>query len=70
MTIRKFTIFSERNSGSNYVRELIISNFHLEYTNDYGFKHWWLKDVPDRPDLNETTDKGIKYSCTENSSDV
>ena len=70
MTITKFTIFSERNSGSNYLRQLISANLKLKYTSDYGFKHWWLKDVPDRPEMNDTTDNEIKYSWKEHSSEV
>lgn len=67
--VNKFTIFSERNSGSNYLRSIIELNFpELKYTSQYGFKHWWLGlDVPDRPkELNNNTDREIQISTATN----
>ncbi len=34
-----FQVFGERNSGTNFVRELITRNTGLPHTGDYGWKH-------------------------------
>lgn len=63
MVIDKFTIFGERNSGTNYLRSIVELNFpDLKWTSEYGFKHWWLGlNVPDRPDkLNNNIDREIQ----------
>jgi hypothetical protein len=39
--ITKFTIFGERCSGTNYLEEIIKSNFEIEITWDYGWKHFF-----------------------------
>lgn len=38
--IKKFTIYGERCSGTNYLEQLILKNFDVEITWDYGWKHW------------------------------
>lgn len=48
MRITKFTILGERCSGTNYLEELIIKNFNLDITWEFGWKHFFgfngLKD--------------------------
>jgi len=39
--LRRFTIYGERCSGTNYLYELIINNFNVEHTNYYGWKHFF-----------------------------
>ena len=41
MTIKNFTIFGERCSGTNYVQQLILKNFDTEITWKYGWKHFF-----------------------------
>ena len=38
--IKKFTVFGERCSGTNFLEQAILQNFDLEITWDYGWKHW------------------------------
>lgn len=38
--IKKFTIYGERCSGTNYLEQLILKNFDVEITWEYGWKHW------------------------------
>jgi len=51
--IRRFTIYGERCSGTNYLENLILKNFDVELTWDYGWKHFFghhpeqLKDSDD-----------------------
>ena len=51
--IKKFTIFGERCTGTNYLENLILKNFEVELTWKYGFKHFFgflndkLKDSDD-----------------------
>ena len=51
-----YTIFGERNSGTNYLRRVMDDNFHLPFTKLYGFKHWFIKDLYPRGRPNTTTD--------------
>lgn len=37
----KVTIFGERCSGTNYLEELLIKNFDVEITWEYGWKHFF-----------------------------
>ena len=37
----RFTIFGERCSGTNYIEELLTTNFHINITWEYGWKHMW-----------------------------
>jgi hypothetical protein len=39
--VRKFTIYGERCSGTNYLEQLIIANFDLAVTWQYGWKHFF-----------------------------
>lgn len=39
--ITKFTIFGERCSGTNFLEKAISSNFNLNYTYEYGNKHFF-----------------------------
>jgi len=54
--IKKFTIFGERNSGTKYLKDQLSNILHQEYTKEYGFKHWYIKDVEPRGEANTTTD--------------
>lgn len=49
-------IFGERCSGTNYIERLVRSNFDIQITSDYGFKHWFVPDVSPRSAPNITTD--------------
>ena len=39
--IKKVTIYGERCSGTNYLEELIVSNFDVKITWEYGWKHFF-----------------------------
>lgn len=39
--LNKFTIYGERCSGTNYVEQLICSNFDVSLTWEHGFKHFF-----------------------------
>lgn len=39
--IRKFTIYGERCSGTNYLENLILMNFDVKITWEYGHKHFF-----------------------------
>lgn len=54
--ITKFTIFGERNSGTNYLHSLLTEILNLQYTNEYGYKHWYIKNHYPRGKSNTTTD--------------
>ena len=41
MTINKFVILGERCSGTNFLEESIKQNFHIDYTTEYGNKHFF-----------------------------
>ena len=41
MTLKKFTIFGERCSGTNFIEESVLLNFDSELTWQYGFKHFF-----------------------------
>jgi len=41
LPITKFTIFGERCSGTNYIEELMLHNFDIKHTNEYGNKHFF-----------------------------
>jgi hypothetical protein len=49
--LKKVTIFGERCSGTNYLENLLTSNFDIEFTWSYGWKHFFgftnLKDSDD-----------------------
>jgi len=48
----QFTIFGERCSGTNYIEELMLANFHINYTCNYGWKH--MSPLPDCSDNNSS----------------
>jgi len=39
--IKKYTIYGERCSGTNYLEQLMNHNFDIEITWDYGWKHFF-----------------------------
>ena len=39
--IKKFTILGERCSGTNFLEELILANFDIDITWEYGWKHFF-----------------------------
>src|SRR3990167_1550674 len=39
--IKNFTVFGERCSGTNFVRQAIDVNFDISFVNDYGHKHFF-----------------------------
>jgi hypothetical protein len=39
--VKNFTIYGERCSGTNYLEQLIVSNFDIPVTWDYGWKHFF-----------------------------
>ena len=39
--IKKFTIYGERCSGTNYLENIIKINFDVDITWEYGFKHFF-----------------------------
>lgn len=41
MTIKKFTIYGERCSGTNYLEKIILKNFDVKLTWEYGWKHFF-----------------------------
>jgi hypothetical protein len=54
--ITHYTIFGERNSGTNYLTKVMDHNFNLMSTKAFGFKHWYIKGIGDRGRSNTTTD--------------
>lgn len=41
MNIKKVQIYGERCSGTNYLEQLLITNFDIEITRNYGHKHFF-----------------------------
>jgi len=56
ISLKKYQIFGERNSGTTYLKQVLDANFKLECTSEYGFKHWFIKDHQPRGRPNSTTD--------------
>ncbi len=54
--IKNFTIFGERNSGTNYIKSVLEDNLNVPFTQKYGFKHWYIKNLNPRGQNNNTTD--------------
>jgi len=54
--MKKFTIFGERNSGTNYLKKALQHILCLKFTSEYGFKHWYIKNLEPRGISNTTTD--------------
>ena len=42
--IKKFTIYGERSSGTNFLEKSILSNFEINYTKEFGNKHFFCFD--------------------------
>lgn len=41
ISLKKYTILGERNSGTNYLEKIINTNFHSKIVWDYGWKHFF-----------------------------
>ena len=69
MSIKNFTIFGERNSGTTYLKNLLEQMLCISFTQEYGFKHWYIKDFYPRGINNTTTDNECLKSL-DNSDDT
>jgi len=50
--INRFTIYGERCSGTNYLEKVILSNFDMKLTWDFGYKHFFgFSDFKDSDDV-------------------
>ena len=50
--MKKVTIYGERCSGTNYLEELLLLNFHVEIVWDYGWKHFFgFNDLTNSDDI-------------------
>ena len=50
--IKKYTIYGERCSGTNYLEQLMLHNFDIEVTWDYGWKHFFgFNDLSNTDDV-------------------
>lgn len=50
MKITRFQVFGQRCSGTNALVKLIEANFPaLQFTEEFGFKHWFVPDTRDIP---------------------
>jgi hypothetical protein len=50
--IKKYTIYGERCSGTNYLEQLILHNFDIEVTWEYGWKHFFgFNDLSNTDDV-------------------
>ena len=56
MELKYYTIFGERNSGTNYLKSILDKKLKLKYTKKFGFKHWYIKNHYPRGRENNTTD--------------
>lgn len=52
--INYFTIFGERCSGTNYIKNIIELNFNIKHTDIYGHKHFFGFNSYNNPDVNKT----------------
>jgi len=59
MSIKKFAILGERCSGTNFLEESIFNNFNIEYTAEYGNKHFFCSNNYDKTTTKETLFIGI-----------
>jgi hypothetical protein len=49
--VNKFTIYGERCSGTNYLESLMVNNFNVSVTWEYGWKHFFgFKSLNDSDD--------------------
>jgi len=50
--IKKYTIYGERCSGTNYLEQLMLHNFDIEVTWEYGWKHFFgFNDLSNTEDV-------------------
>jgi len=50
--IKKYTIYGERCSGTNYLEQLMLTNFDIELTKKYGHKHFFgFNDLSNSDDV-------------------
>lgn len=54
--IKNFTIFGERNSGTKYIKSVLKDNLKIPFTEKYGPKHWYIKNLYPRGENNITSD--------------
>jgi len=59
MTINKFVILGERCSGTNFLEESIKQNFHINYTTEYGNKHFFCFNDYSKKNNDDTLFIGI-----------
>ena len=57
--IKKIAILGERCSGTNFLEESITNNFNIEYTAEYGNKHFFCYNKYDKNATKETLFIGI-----------
>ena len=58
--IQKFAILGERCSGTNFLEETISKNFNINYTAEYGNKHFFCyNDYSNRDKTNNTLFIGL-----------
>ena len=54
--IKNFTIFGERNSGTTYLQHILEYQLKIPFTDKYGHKHRYIKNLYPRGEANSTTD--------------
>jgi hypothetical protein len=59
MSINKFVILGERCSGTNFLEESIKQNFHINYTTEYGNKHFFCFNDYNKRNNDDTLFIGI-----------
>lgn len=68
-SLKYYTIFGERNSGTRYLASYLDAKIQLPFTNKFGFKHWFIKNHFPRGRANKTTDNECVESL-DNSDDT
>ena len=49
---KNYTIYGERCSGTNYLKNIIDTNFDIEFTQKFGFKHFFgFSDLTNTDDI-------------------
>lgn len=59
MSINKFVILGERCSGTNFLQEAMTQNFHINYTTEYGNKHFFCFNNYSKKNNDDTLFIGI-----------
>jgi len=59
MSINKFVILGERCSGTNFLEESMKQNFHINYTTEYGNKHFFCFNDYNKRNNDDTLFIGI-----------